>query len=95
MRRYLLLALLFTGVAVHAEDSLRVGDRVLSLGDSAAKVQELLGQPVVRTLLDGQNGGLTNNQVSGSEQWQYLQDGKTVYIIITDGKVSDIETKYN
>lgn len=95
MRPYLLLVLLLVSVPAFADDSLRVGDRVLSVGDSAAKVQDLLGKPVVRTYLQAPDTALTNDQATGNEQWQYLQDGKTVFITIINGKVSEIETKYN
>lgn len=95
MRPYLLLALLLVSVPAFADDSLRVDGRVLSLGDSAAKVQLLLGKPIVRTYLEGQDTARTSDQVSGNEQWQYLQEGKTVFITIIDGKVQDIQTKYN
>ncbi|WP_230473894.1 DUF2845 domain-containing protein [Dyella choica] len=82
-------------MAVHAETSLRVGDKVLTIGDTAARVTELMGQPTVRTFLNQPNGGLPNQQLSPGEQWQYAQDGKTVVVTIVNGKVTDFETQYH
>lgn len=95
MRRYVFFALLLVSVTAHAMASLRVGDKVLSIGDSAARVQELLGPPAVRNYLHKQDGSLANDQVSRAEQWQYVQDGKTVIITIVDGKATDFETQSN
>ncbi|MFC3651456.1 DUF2845 domain-containing protein [Dyella humi] len=95
MRRYVFFALLLVSVTAHAMASLRVGDKVLSIGDSAARVQELLGPPAVRNYLHKQDGSLANDQVSRAEQWQYVQDGKTVIITIVDGKATDFETQPN
>jgi hypothetical protein len=94
MRRYMFLALLMVSFVAQASSTLRVGDKVLSIGDTAARVQELLGPPVTRVLLH-QSDGLPNDQVSRGEQWQYVQDGKTVIVTIVDGKATDFETKYN
>lgn len=95
MRRYLLLGLLFASVTAYAETSLRVDDKVLTVGDSAARVQELMGAPALRTFLDQQDGGLPKDQASRGEQWQYSQDNKTITITIINGKISDIETQYH
>jgi len=48
MRRYFLLALLLISFSAHALQSVRVGSQVLVVGDSAARVKELLGNPSVR-----------------------------------------------
>ena len=95
MRRYLLLVLLLASGTAYAETPLRVGDRVLTVGDTAAHVQELMGTPTMRTYLEQQNGGLPKDQASRGEQWQYAQDNKTITITILNGKVSDIETQYH
>ena len=94
MRRYMFVALLMVSFAAQASSSLRVGDKVLSIGDTAARVQELLGPPVTRVLLR-QSDGLPSDQVSRGEQWQYVQDGKTLIVTIVDGKATDFETKYD
>ena len=94
MRRYVLVVLLGTSFATQAASTLRVGEKVLSVGDTAARVQELLGPPVTRVYLHRQDG-LPDDQVSRGEQWQYVQDGKTLIVTIIDGKAGDFETKYN
>ncbi|GLQ95040.1 DUF2845 domain-containing protein [Dyella acidisoli] len=95
MRRYVVIALLLISVAAQAMPTLRVGDKVLSVGDSAARVQELLGPPAVRTYLHRQDGSLPNDQVSQGEQWQYVQEGKTVTVTIVDGKATDFQSQPN
>ena len=95
MRRYVFTALLFASVSAYGMATLRVGDKVLSIGDSAARVQELLGPPSVRTYLHNQDGSLPSDQVSRGEQWQYAQDGKTLIVTIVDGKATDFETQSN
>jgi hypothetical protein len=47
MRRYLFLALLTATFSAHALQSLRVDGQVLVVGDSAARVKGLLGEPTV------------------------------------------------
>jgi hypothetical protein len=93
MRRYVLLALLTVSVTAHAMSSLRVGNKVLSIGDSAARVQQLLGPPVARNYLHRQDGNLADDQISRAEQWQHVQDGKTVLITIVNGKATDFQTQ--
>ncbi len=78
MRRYWILAIsmLLFCASIHAESSLRVGSKVLTLGESAARVQQLLGQPTVRALSHAHVGSMPDNQLVSVEQWQYAQDGK-------------------
>lgn len=96
MSRYwsLALSMLFFCAVVHAETSLRVGNKVLTLGDSAVRVQQLLGQPTIRALSRAHVGGMPDNQLVSVEQWQYAQDGKTIVITIHGGRVANIETLY-
>lgn len=96
MYRNLILALSFllASTASFAETSLRVGSKVLTIGDSAVRVQELMGEPAIRAFTQSQSGGLPNNQLAAGEQWQYAQDGKTVVITIVGGRVVNIETIY-
>jgi hypothetical protein len=91
MHRYLILALLLASVAAHAATSLRVGNKVLTLGDSAARVLELMGQPTIRTFEHQQAGGLPNNQLASGEQWQYAKDGKTIVITVVGGRVTNLK----
>lgn len=94
MRRYVCFALLCVSVAAHASATLRVGSHVLSIGDSAARVQELLGPPALRVYLHRQDS-LTDKEVSRAEQWQYIQDGQTITVIIRNGRATDFDTQRN
>lgn len=94
MARILMLAFLFVCTTCFAETSLRVGSKVLTIGDSAAKVLQLMGDPTLRTLYQA-NGGMPNNQLMNGEQWQYTQDGKTIVITVLGGRVSKFETLYD
>lgn len=95
MRRYLLLGLLCASFAAHAATSLRVNDKVLTLGDTAARVVELLGQPTVRNYIPQAKGVSPDDPLSYGEQWQYVMDGKTEIITIVYGKVTDFQTQYH
>lgn len=55
MHRYLFFALLITAFSAHALQSVRVGSQVLVVGDSAARVKELLGEPAVHAKRDSSN----------------------------------------
>jgi hypothetical protein len=95
MRRYLMSGLLLACVTAHAATSLRVDNKVLTIGDSAAYVLELMGQPAVRTFMNPHSGGLPDSQVTAGEQWQYAQDGKTIVITIMGGRATNFETLYH
>ena len=110
MPRYLLLILLLASATVRAGTSLRVDNKLLTIGDSAAKVQQLMGeptmrvmgvpttrvmsQPAMRAFMRWQSDGLPNDLLSFGEQWQYAQDGKTIVITIIGGRVANFETLY-
>lgn len=92
MRRCLALALLLASLSIHSATSLRVGNKVLTTGDSAARVLQVMGEPSVRAFRQLQIGGLPDNQLASGEEWQYLQDGKTIVVIIVGGRVAGFET---
>ncbi|MFC3650166.1 hypothetical protein ACFONN_01310 [Dyella humi] len=104
MRRYLFLALLLTTFSAHALQSLRVGSQVLVVGDSAARVKELLGEPAVRA--KGSSSGKSNARKSTAkssskgrkvdakdkgEKWRYRRDGHSTTFTIVGGKIAHIE----
>lgn len=95
MSRYLLLGLLFASVTAHAATSLRVNDKVLTVGDSAAYVQQLMGPPTVRTYMHARAGGLPDDQIARGEQWQYVQDNKVEIITIINGRAANFQTEYH
>lgn len=100
MRRYLLLGLLIAASSAYALQSLRVGSQVLVVGDSAARVIELLGKPSLRarghTGKSRQRKGAVRlsrreDEWKAGERWQYRRDGHTTTFFIVDGKVAHIE----
>lgn len=105
MRRYFFLALLIASFNAHALQSLRVGSQVLVVGDSAARVKELMGEPSVHAKGSGSSKSgarKTSAKTSSSkgkkadakdkgEKWQYRRDGHTTTFTIVGGKVAHIE----
>jgi hypothetical protein len=104
MRRYVLLALLITSFSAHALQSLRVGSQVLVVGDSAARVKALLGEPSVRakpsnsskrtkstSKAKSSSRGRTAGAKDKGEKWQYQRDGRFTTFTIVDGKIAHIE----
>jgi hypothetical protein len=65
MRRYLVVVVLLIGCAdAHALESLRVGNQLLVVGDSAARVKALMGNPSVRAK-GGSGKGSTKSSGKG------------------------------
>ena len=106
MQRYRLaglLACILFGCATSAtaSDSLRVGSRVLVVGDSAATVSALLGKPTHKShhgaSRSGGHRGKRVRAVQGTtargEQWQYRRNGKVIVVTLVDGRVSDIDER--
>ncbi|GLQ95743.1 DUF2845 domain-containing protein [Dyella mobilis] len=94
MRRYLVLLLCFACTVAQAATSLRVGSKVLTLGDSATRVQQLMGEPTTRAFTFQQVNGMPDNQLAPAEEWQYAQDGKTEIITLVGGRVVKFDTLY-
>jgi hypothetical protein len=80
-----------------AGDSLRVGNQLLMVGDSAIHVRELLGKPSYRS----HRGSRTRRRHragavrgdAGGEHWQYRRDGHVIVVTIVDGVVADIDER--
>lgn len=103
MRRYLVIALLACTFSAHALESLRIDSQLLVIGDSAARVKALLGNPSARA--KGGNSHKASSKASGhrkgkqpkmaatdkGENWQYRRDGHTIIVTMVGGKVSHIE----
>ena len=97
--RMSLVAVLFVFIAAaQASSTLRVGNQVLTAGDSQERVTELLGKPSSKShrhashKRGGSRGGvkvIDNNQ--GGEQWRYRRDGHVTVVTIVDGRVTEIE----
>ncbi|GGA50464.1 hypothetical protein [Dyella nitratireducens] len=106
MRCYLFLALLITSFSAHALQSIRVGSQVLVVGDSAARVKGLLGEPSVHSKASNpgkSKKGKTKAKSSGhsegksasvkdkGEKWQYQREGRITTFTIVGGKIAHIE----
>jgi hypothetical protein len=103
MRRYFATALLICAYNAHAMESLRVGNQLIVVGDSAAKVKEMLGNPSSRSKSAGKSGSkkgtshrkggvqVQSNDKTKGEKWQYRRNGHTTTFIINDGKVTHID----
>ena len=98
----LLPCLLFACAAgASASDSLRVGNRVLVVGDSAATVSALLGKPTHKSHRSASRGGSRRGRRARAdssaavrgEQWQYRRDGRVIVVTLVDGRVSDIDER--
>ncbi|HEV2679282.1 MAG TPA: DUF2845 domain-containing protein [Rhodanobacter sp.] len=101
MRIGLIVVLFVFSAAAQASSTLRVGNQVLTAGDSRERVTELLGKPSSkshkRSSHSSRRGGsrhggvrvLANDQ--SGEQWRYRRDGHVTVVTIVDGRVSDIE----
>jgi hypothetical protein len=86
MRRLLLVPLLAISLGIHANDTLRVGQQVLTDGDPVTHVIDLLGNPVYKEPLQNEYGAYVG------ERWQYRRDsGRVVTITIVGGRVANIE----
>lgn len=86
--RVLILAagLLMAGLAV-AGDTYRSGSRVIVVGDSAAKLTQIVGAPAIKVPIESKEGGYEG------ERWQYAIDGKTVTFEIRNSKVASIDER--
>lgn len=98
MRIRLIIALLVFSAAVHANSTLRVGNQVLTAGDSQERVTELLGRPSSKSHRHSKRRGsrrrggvrvIDRNQ--GGVQWRYHRHGHVTVVTIVDGRVTEIE----
>lgn len=88
MRRYLVVLLLSFSLAAQASSTLRIGSKVLTVGDSAVRAMQLLGDPDFREPVENEFGAHLG------ERWQYQRDdGHTVTVTIIEGKISNIDDR--
>ncbi|WP_266170592.1 DUF2845 domain-containing protein [Dyella subtropica] len=101
MRRIFLLVLLAWAWDARASDTLRVGNKVLTTGDSAARVVELLGKPTHKARGNKAGSGKSSSakhkgkkpEAKGGERWQYRRGSRTTTITMVDGKVAHIDER--
>lgn len=86
MRLLLVVAMLVLSLNVFAGNTLRVGQQVLSVGDTAVHAIDLLGTPAFKEPVQNKFGAYLG------ERWQYSRDkGHVVVVTIIAGKVAAIE----
>lgn len=86
MRRLWLMPLVLLSVAVQANDTFRVGTKVLVTGGPDARAIDLLGTPVFKLPVESVYGAYVG------ENWQFKQEnGRIVTVTILAGKVTNIE----
>ncbi len=85
-RGLFVVALLAAGTAA-AADTYRSGSRVITVGDSAAKLGQIIGNPSFKEPIETKEGGRVG------ERWQYAIDGKTVTFEIRNGNISAIDER--
>jgi hypothetical protein len=89
MRRLLLIPLLVMSLSAFAGETLRVGRKVLTVGDPAIYVTQLLGTPGYKEPIEGAYGEFLG------ERWQYSGDhDRVITVTIIQGKVSNIEDRH-
>ena len=92
MRRLVLSSMLvLAGITTaHAASTMRVGSQVLSVGESASRAIQLLGEPSYKEPIESEHGGRVG------ERWQYPRGERNVATItVVGGKVSAIEERTN
>ena len=94
-----LAAALVAAGNARAGSMLRVGNQVLSAGDSAGRVLDLLGEPGSRSHAGNRRRASGRHHrgavvpVGRVERWNYRRDGRYLTVTLTDGVVSDIEER--
>ena len=97
MRIRLIVILFALSAAVQATSTLRVGNQVLTAGDSRERVTELLGKPSSKSHKQASRshksrGGVrVVNNDQGGEQWRYRRGDHVTVVTLVDGRVSEIE----
>ncbi len=95
MRICLVVIFLAISNAVHASSTLRIGNQVLTAGDSQERVTELLGKPSSKThkrASRSHRGGVrVTSRGEGGEQWRYRRGDHVTVVTIVAGRVREIE----
>ncbi|MDE1894051.1 MAG: DUF2845 domain-containing protein [Xanthomonadaceae bacterium] len=98
MRIFLVFALFFLSTLAQASSTLRVGNQVLTAGDSRERVLELLGKPSSKSHVRKARGGSRRGvrvlgRYDGGEQWRYRRGDHVTVVTIVDGRVAAIDDR--
>jgi hypothetical protein len=100
MRIGFIIILFAFSAVVQATSTLRVGNQVLTAGDSATRVTALLGKPSYKSRSRGsrQRSGRSRHRRgakarTAGEHWQYRRGDHVTTVTIVDGTVTDIEDR--
>ena len=95
MRMSLIATIFVISAAAHASSTLRVGNRVLTAGDSQERVTDLLGKPTSRSHKRSarhQRGRVrVLSSTEGGELWRYRRNGHVIVVTLVNGRVKDID----
>lgn len=78
------LLLLALAAPAFAADTIAFGNRVLSVGDSVARVYQVAGEPSRIVQLENKHGGAVG------ERFEYFIGDKLVRIVVSGGRVTSI-----
>ncbi|MCE5232796.1 MAG: hypothetical protein ABFC67_03115 [Mizugakiibacter sp.] len=97
MRRIIPLALcLLCGIAA-AADTVRIGTHLIEVGDSAALLRDVAGEPDARAsaraapAARGSRRRGARRDAGSGERWTYRDRGRTLGFVIRDGVIVAIE----
>ena len=88
MKKIMFLFLLLISNIAFAFDTIRINDKILSVGDSVARMLEIAGTPNAQAQIFNQYGGEIG------QSYTYYINGKTVTFYIKSGKVTRINEQY-
>lgn len=92
-------ALGISSTTAWASNTLRIGNQVLTTGDSEMRVVELLGKPLHKihrhasTPRRGGRGVRVITDAGRGEQWQYRRGNHLTTVTIIDGVVDEIDDR--
>ena len=97
MRIFLILALFAFSALAQASSTLRVGNHVLTAGDSRERVVDLLGKPSskshTRKTPSSSHGVRVQQKNLGGEQWRYRRGDHVTVVTLVDGRVTEIDDR--
>ncbi len=97
---FAVLLWLALGVTAHASSTLRVGNQVLTAGDSSERVTALLGRPSSKSharnkrARTARRGGVrVLDKRAGGERWHYRRGNHVTVVTIIDDRVIEIDDR--